>query len=220
LASRENSFPLFLIAFGKRIARAPDHTEVRHLVELHHGSVYANSQGEGKGATFTVELLLPSSVPSKLSCLKQPELTPESEPSLPEASVETSNTLSGLQVLLVDDEPDVRELLTTVIEGSGAEVIAVASVQEAIEALNQRQPDVLVSDIGMPQEDGYTLIRKVRDREAEQGGYLPAVALTAYVREEDCQQAINSGFQMHMSKPVDTTQLVMVVANLAGRTLT
>jgi CheY-like chemotaxis protein len=144
----------------------------------------------------------------------------ERQLSLSEISVEGSNMLSGLQVMLVDDEPDVRELLTTVIEGAGANVIAVGSAQEAIEVLEQSQPDVLVSDIAMPQEDGYTLIRKVRDRETAQGGCLPAVALTAYVREEDCQQAIDSGFQIHMSKPVVPTQLVVAVANLAGRVLT
>ena len=193
---------------------------VRHLVELHHGSIYAESEGEGKGSTFTVELQLPSTLPSTLNSIKQRIVMGERQLSLSEISVEGSNMLSGLQVMLVDDEPDVRELLTTVIEGAGANVIAVGSAQEAIEVLEQSQPDVLVSDIAMPQEDGYTLIRKVRDRETAQGGCLPAVALTAYVREEDCQQAIDSGFQIHMSKPVVPTQLVVAVANLAGRVLT
>lgn len=190
---------------------------VRHLVELHHGSIYADSEGEGKGATFTVELTLPSGKTPKANHPKQRILTQESSPSLPEASVESSRTLSGLQVLLVDDEPDVRELLTTVMEGSGAKVIAVASVKEALEVLDSTQPDILVSDIGMPVEDGYMLMRKVRDREAQGGRRLPAVALTAYAREEDCEAAIESGFQMHMSKPVNTAQFVMTVANLAGR---
>jgi CheY-like chemotaxis protein len=189
-------------------------------VELHHGSIHAESEGEGKGSTFTVELMLPSVPPPKLNGLKQRIVMGERQLSLSEISVEGSNMLSGLRVMLVDDEPDVRELLTTVIEGAGANVIAVSSAQEAIEVLEQSQPDVLVSDIAMPQEDGYTLIRKVRDRETEQGGCLPAVALTAYVKEEDCQQAIKSGFQIHMSKPVDTNELVMAVANLAGRVLT
>jgi CheY-like chemotaxis protein len=114
----------------------------------------------------------------------------------------------------------VRDLITTVVEESGAKAIAVESVPEAIKELEQWQPDVLVSDIAMPVEDGYTLIRKVRNIEAERGGLLPAVALTAYVREEDCEQAIASGFQMHISKPVDTTKLVMALASLAGRSLT
>jgi CheY-like chemotaxis protein len=119
----------------------------------------------------------------------------------------------------VDDEPDVRELLTVAIQESGAEAIAVESASEALKVLDKSQPDVLVSDIGMPLEDGYTLIRQVREREAKQGGLLPAVALTAYVREEDSNNAIASGFQKHMSKPVDTTQLVRVVASLVGRTV-
>lgn len=193
---------------------------VRHLVELHHGKIYVESEGEGKGSTFTLELLLSNSSPSKLSSLKQRIVMTEDEDSRRKTDVESSNTLSGLQILLVDDEPDVREVLTTVMEGSGAKVIAAGSVQEALQVLDQMQPDVLVSDISMPQQDGYMLIRQVRERETRQGGCLPALALTAYVREEDCQQAIDSGFQRHMSKPVDTTELVMTVANLTGRAVT
>lgn len=193
---------------------------VRHLVELHHGQIYVESEGEGKGATFTLELLLSNSSPSKLSSLKQRIVMAEDEDSRRKTDVESSNTLSGLQILLVDDEPDVREVLTTVMEGSGAKVIAASSVQEALQVLDQMQPDVLVSDIAMPQQDGYMLIRQVRERETRQGGCLPALALTAYVREEDSQQALESGFQRHMSKPVDTTELVMTVANLTGRAVT
>jgi PAS domain S-box-containing protein len=202
---------------------------VHHLVELHGGRVYAESEGEGQGATFTIELPLQNSVELQPSSLEQPELRPESDQpllsrssdqSLLSSSEEALRTLSGLQVLIVDDEPDVRELLATVIEESGAEAIAVESSLEALKVLEQLQPDVLISDIAMSCEDGYSLIRKVRNREAEQGGCLPAVALTAYVREEDSKQAIESGFQMHLSKPIDTTELVMAVANLAGRALT
>jgi PAS domain S-box-containing protein len=193
---------------------------VHHLVELHHGRVYADSEGEGKGSTFTVELPLYQGTRLKLHYQEPAELTQVCEPSSPAKAVETAMALSGLRVLLVDDAPDVREMLTVAIEQSGANVIAVASAREALEVLDQTQPDILVSDIGMPLEDGYTLIRKVRDREAEQGGHLPAVALTAYVREEDCQSAIESGFQMHMPKPVDTAQLLKAVANLTGRVLT
>ncbi len=199
---------------------------VRHLVELHGGSVHADSAGEGQGSTFTVKLRLlncaeepENCAESELSSVEQPALKQESDNSLTSTSAEASSPLSGLQVLIVDDEPDVRQLLSTVIEESGGKVVAVASAPEALKALEQLQPDVLVSDIGMPHEDGYTLIRKVRDLEAERGRNLPAVALTAYVREDDSKHAIESGFQMHMSKPVDTTQLVMAVANLAGRTM-
>jgi CheY-like chemotaxis protein len=121
--------------------------------------------------------------------------------------------------MIVDDEPDVRELLLTVIEESGAKAIAAASVSEALKILDKFQPDVLVSDIGMPLEDGYTLIRQVRELEVKRDRLLPAIALTAYVKEEDSENAIASGFQMHLSKPVDTTELVKVVASLAGRTV-
>ena len=193
---------------------------VRHLVELHHGKIYVDSEGEGKGATFTVELLLSNSPSGKPSSLKQRIVMAENGASHPESDVESSNMLSGLQILLVDDEPDVRDVLATVMQGSGANVIAVSSVQEALKVLDQTQPDILVSDIAMPQEDGYMLIRQVRERETRQGGCLPALALTAYVREEDCQQALNLGFQRHMPKPVDTTELVMTVANLTGRVVT
>lgn len=188
---------------------------VRHLVELHSGTVHVNSAGEGQGATFTVKL------PTLQTKSKGQEHRGEEkqEESTLDASTSKFLPLDGLKVLIVDDEPDVRELLTAVIEESGAKVIAAASVEEALKVLEQLQPDVLVSDIAMPLEDGYTLIRKVRDIEAQRGGILPAVALTAYVREEDYQEAIASGFQMHMPKPVDTTQLVTVVAELAGRTL-
>ncbi|MDP8962821.1 MAG: response regulator [Cyanobacteriota bacterium] len=197
---------------------------VRHLVELHGGSVHVDSEGEGKGATFTVKLLLLETAKERHTCnpseenpLEQPELKQESESSSPNPASVASRTLSGLQVLIVDDEPDVRDLLTVAIQESGAEAIAVESASEALKVLDNSQPDVLVSDIGMPLEDGYTLIRQVREREAKRGGLLPAVALTAYVREEDSDNAIASGFQKHMSKPVDTTQLVRVVASLVGR---
>jgi CheY-like chemotaxis protein len=200
---------------------------VRNLVALHGGTVHAESEGEGKGATFTVKLPLlnkaqeqGNGAESEHSSLEQPGLKGESDNFDLGTSAEAPGNLSGLQVLVVDDEPDVRSLLITVIEESGANAIAAESVPEALKVLEQLQPDVLVSDIAMPLEDGYTLIRKVRNLEAERGGLLPAVALTAYVREEDCQQAIEAGFQMHISKPVDTTKLVMAVANLAGRTLT
>ena len=200
---------------------------VRHLVELHGGSVYADSAGEGQGSTFTVQLRLHNCPEEQGNSAESQQITPEEselkqerDDSLQGTSGETSATLSGLRVLIVDDEPDVRDLITTVVEESGAKAIAVESVPEAIKELEQWQPDVLVSDIAMPVEDGYTLIRKVRDIEAERGGLLPAVALTAYVREEDCEQAIASGFQMHISKPVDTTKLVMALASLAGRSLT
>ncbi|GAC1492986.1 MAG: hypothetical protein NVS2B14_05910 [Chamaesiphon sp.] len=118
----------------------------------------------------------------------------------------------------MDDEADARDLLMTVLGQYGAEVTAVTSASEALEVLVRLKPNVLVSDIGMPQEDGYALIRKIRALDAEQGGLIPAVALTAYARVEDRTQAILAGFQIHVPKPVHPTELAYVVANLAGQT--
>jgi CheY-like chemotaxis protein len=126
-------------------------------------------------------------------------------------------SLDGFQLLVVDDEADAREFVTTVLEHYGAKVIAVASVSEALEAVERSQPDVLVSDIGMPGENGYSLIRKLRQLEAERGGRIPAIALTAYARSEDRAAAIAAGFQLHISKPVDPAQLAAVVANIVKR---
>jgi hypothetical protein len=115
----------------------------------------------------------------------------------------------------VDDEADSREFIVALLEQCGAQVTAVASAREAIEAVSQVKADVLVSDIGMPEEDGYSLIRKVRTLSAEQGGKIPAVALTAYARAEDRTRAIAEGFQMHIPKPVEPAELATVVASLA-----
>jgi CheY-like chemotaxis protein len=120
--------------------------------------------------------------------------------------------LNGLRVLLVDDEADMRELLTTVLEEHGAEVTAVGSVDEAIETLEHLKPDVLVSDIGMPEKNGYVLIRQVREREAKFGTKVPAIALTAYAREEDHREALLAGFQLHIAKPVKAAELLTAVA--------
>jgi CheY-like chemotaxis protein len=130
----------------------------------------------------------------------------------------TLPVLDGLRVLVVDDEADARELLTTILRQYGVEVTAVASANEALETLPQLKPNVLVSDIGMPEEDGYTLMRRVRALDAEQGGQIPAVALTAYARAEDRIQALAAGFQLHIPKPVNPEELAAVVANLTGRT--
>jgi PAS domain S-box-containing protein len=182
---------------------------VRHLVELHGGTVLASSPGIGQGATFTVSL------PLKLDrngVKNSEQLQARSEPK----EVTTSPLpIDGLRVLVVDDEADTREFYTTVLEQSGAQVIAVASVGEALEALKQQRPDILISDIGMPGEDGYTLLRKVRAQEIQGEKHLPAVALTAYARREDCKQALEAGFQKHLSKPVSPDQLLAVVVSLA-----
>ncbi len=185
---------------------------VRQLVELHGGTVHAASPGEGQGATFTV--ILP------LMILHTDVMTPvRVHPQIEgEVSLNPNSLLYGLQVLVVDDEADARELLTTVLEECGARVIAVASAPEALSVLKQLKPDVLVSDIGMPDEDGYALMRTVRAIAAERGGQIPAMALTAYARSEDRIRALQAGFQMHMPKPLEPAELIAAVANLAGRT--
>jgi signal transduction histidine kinase/ActR/RegA family two-component response regulator len=187
---------------------------VRQLVELHGGTVTVVSPGIGQGTTFTVKLPV---------MIHAPASHPEPLNSIVEANrrVEASPTLEGLKILVVDDEADARELLSTILQKYSADVIAVASVNEAltiIETATDRSPDVLVSDIGMPDEDGYSLIRKLRQVEAQRGGQLPAIALTAYARNDDRQEALLAGFQIHLTKPVDAAELVAVVASLTGRT--
>ncbi|MBH8566020.1 PAS domain S-box protein [Nostoc sp. CENA67] len=184
---------------------------VRHLVELHGGTVFAESPGIGQGATFIVNLPMKALA---FNINKPQQLSPSNDGK----NVNSLPTLNGLRVLVVDDEPDTRKLLTTALGQFGAQVMAVTSAFEALVALEQFRPHVLVSDIGMPQEDGYTLIRKLRALSQEQGGRIPAVALTAYARAEDRTQALLAGFQLHVPKPVDPTELAAVVANLAGRT--
>jgi CheY-like chemotaxis protein len=142
-------------------------------------------------------------------------MPPTAEEGLP---LDKPSALNGLRVLIVDDEADARELCTTVLEQYGAEVIAVATASEALDVIKQSQPDVLVSDIGMPQEDGYSLIARVRALKTEQGGQIPAVALTAYARESDRTKVLMAGFQQHLPKPVRPAELAGVVATLTGRT--
>jgi CheY-like chemotaxis protein len=123
--------------------------------------------------------------------------------------------LQGLTVLVVDDNPDARDLLEFILASHGAQVRTAASAAEALEALSQSLPDVLISDIGMPEEDGYSLIRKVRAREASRGGRVPALALTAYGRAEDRQRALAAGFHTHLAKPAQPEELARVVAGLS-----
>ncbi|MBD2646231.1 hybrid sensor histidine kinase/response regulator, partial [Nostoc foliaceum] len=174
---------------------------VRYLVEMHSGTVQAASEGEGRGATFTV--LLP------IIKLQQEQLIEDSE-----VKADNLSALRSLQILVVDDNADTRELVSFILQQSGAQVTSVSSVGEALEALVRLEPDVLISDIGMPDEDGYALIRKVRIREAPQGKKIPAVALTAFARDEECQLALQAGFHVYLSKPIEPDKLVTVVANL------
>jgi hypothetical protein len=130
---------------------------------------------------------------------------------------ECSPELEGLHILVVDDEEDGRTLVTTVLERCGAVVTAVNSVAEALKAIQKRRPDVLISDLGMPEEDGYSLIKKVRALTPDRGAQIPAAALTAYARVEDRMRVLRAGFQIHLPKPVEPAELVAVVANLSGR---
>lgn len=184
---------------------------VRQLVELHGGTVCAESQGNGQGATFTVKLPL---LPIRIEVNKDERIHPADSPRLP---FDNLPNLNGVRVLLVDDEPDARGFLIAALEECGAEVVAVGSVSEALATISHLKPDVLVSDIGMPIEDGYSLIRQLRQLTAEQGGQIPAIALTAYARAEDRMKAIAAGFQIHIPKPVEPAELVTVVASLARR---
>ncbi|BAZ19944.1 two-component hybrid sensor and regulator [Kalymmatonema gypsitolerans NIES-4073] len=133
----------------------------------------------------------------------------------PKGAGSSSSLLRGLQVLLVDDDTDTRNLVTSVLQQFGATVTVVASVRKALSAIEKSPPDVLLSDIGMPEEDGYTLIREVRNLEPEVGGQIPAIALSAYVREQDCTRALESGFQMYVTKPVEPAKLIDAITKLA-----
>lgn len=185
-------------------------------MELHEGTVHADSPGEGRGATFTVTLPL-AAIPSETIESERVDLKIRDS-----KLFDSEPWLDGLWVLIVDDEADMREAIATVLKQCGAEVLAVASTGEALEVLAAEEsglwPDVLLCDIGLPGEDGYTLLSKVRAMEAERGARIPAAAVTAYAREEDRRQALLAGFQLHVPKPVNPAQLVAVVANLAGRT--
>jgi signal transduction histidine kinase/ActR/RegA family two-component response regulator len=186
---------------------------VRQLVELHGGTVHAQSPGEGQGATFTVKLPLLAVGPTGI----EPErVHPTVGDSVP---FDCSFQLDGLRILIVDDDPDMRDLLAYTLEVCGAEVIAVATANAAISALTDSSlpMDILISDIGMPDEDGYSLLRRVRALKPENGGRIPAIALTAYARTQDRTAALLAGFQSHIAKPVEPAELIAVIANLAGR---
>jgi signal transduction histidine kinase len=184
---------------------------VRHLVELHGGTVAVESQGEGQGTTFTVRL------PVRLGAESARIERRAGEPDTGSNLVNDCELLAGLHILVLDDEADARELLLTALEQCGARVTAVSSVPELLEALDRETFHVLVSDIGLPGEDGYSMIRKVRARGAVRGGNLPAAALTAYARTEDRVRALSAGFQMHLSKPIEPAELVATIAALARR---
>jgi CheY-like chemotaxis protein len=186
---------------------------VRQLVELHGGSVRAKSPGVGAGSTFVVALPLTVIHPDPESVIHRRHPTTAPAPTSSEACVE----IAGLKIVVVDDEPDARGLLRRLLEDCDAEVVAAASADEAIDLVKRHRPDVLVSDIGMPGEDGYSLIRRLRQLAANEGGATPAVALTAYARADDRINVVLAGFQHHLSKPVEPAELIAIVASLARR---
>jgi len=187
---------------------------VRQLVELHGGTVKVKSDGEGQGSIFIVEL--PLMVARRE--VNETERRRSIDGANKDAAYECPAELDGLRILIVDDEADTRDLLCAVLERCKASVITVGSAVEALETFRQLKLDVLISDIGMPEEDGYSLIGKVRAFEAGKTGQLPAIALTAYARVDDRVRALNAGFQVHIAKPVEPFELIAVVASLAKRT--
>jgi PAS domain S-box-containing protein len=188
---------------------------VRHLVELHGGSVSASSPGKDGGSTFKV--MLPLGSPLDHHVEKGRPAESESKQILESQQRDTKEKLDGVCVLLVDDDPDTLDMLRCVLRERGATVRTSASAGAALETLDQWRPDVLVSDIAMPEHDGYELITQVRSRLAERGGNLPAIALTAYARSEDRIRALEAGFQMHVPKPVDPGELIDALSSLARK---
>src|SRR5262249_43684733 len=186
---------------------------VRRVVEMHGATVTASSPGEGQGSTFRITLPLMAT-----GKLPKPEVaTTESEPQAAATVAKKGRMLDHLRVLVVEDDPDTLDLLKLVLDDSGADVVTAPSVREAVSLFEHWRPDILVSDLAMPQEDGYQLIRQVRSRGSERGGNIPAVALTAYTRDEDRTRALAAGFQMHLAKPIAPKELIAVLATLSGR---
>ena len=180
----------------------------KHLLELHGGSLSAHSAGENRGATFTVYLPL-TAVHRGEANEERAHPTSAAQP----APVAVPD-LTGLTVLVVDDQPDARDLIQRVLGDAGASVVTAGSVQEALAMAERENPDVLVSDIGLPEADGFDLIRRLRSL----GREMPAIALTAFARSEDRTKVLRAGFRMHVSKPVEPAELCVAVANVAGRT--
>ncbi len=188
---------------------------VRQLVELHGGTITVTSRGKGQGTTFrivfpTAQARLETDARTSASASTEASLsTRESSP-----RKELGKTLSGLQILVVDDETDARELIAKIFRRVGANVMPASSMQEALEFYKERRPDLIVSDVGMPEHDGFEFIRKIREIERQSGTFTPAAALTAYARNEDRDQALEAGFQAHVAKPVESAALIRVVEEL------
>jgi PAS domain S-box-containing protein len=183
----------------------------KHLVELHGGSLHAQSAGEGLGATFTMHLPLTAVHRTEP---KEERVHPAAAPAAPTPMALPD--LRGLTILVVDDQPDARDLIERVLQDAGARVVKAASAEEAMALVELEKPHVLLSDIGMPGADGFDLLRQLRALGS--GGDIPAIALTAFARSEDRTRALRAGFRLHISKPVEPTELCVAVANVAGRT--
>jgi CheY-like chemotaxis protein len=179
---------------------------VRHLVELHGGSVSASNRPDGRGARFEVRLQLSGTRSGK------PLSAPEAEPA------PSGRFLHGLRILVVDDDPDSRDVLELMLIGRGAVVEMAGSCAEAMVLFEARCPDLIISDIGLPDGDGYELIRRVRSRPVDRGGAVAAIALTAYAGTEDVRRAIRCGYQVHVAKPFDATELIRIVQSLTRPT--
>ena len=186
---------------------------VRHLVELHGGTARAENRADRPGAVFTIEL------PRRtVAAVLDSERAAERHPRAEEAVwLESAPSLAGLHILVVDDEADSRELLALVLERCGGRVTSVGSSQEGLAALAASRPDVVVTDIEMPQQNGYDFIRELRSLPAERGGQVPAVALTAYAGAQDRLKALRAGFQIHVAKPVQPAELAAVIASLSKK---
>jgi signal transduction histidine kinase/CheY-like chemotaxis protein len=187
---------------------------VKSLVEMHGGTVAASSSGSGQGSTFVVKL--------PLTTVRSEVAPPPSDPRQSATPSSTASSdrvpmLTGLRILVVDDEPDARELLKRILSEYEADVDVAASADEAMSCIATQVPDVLVSDIGMPGVDGYELLHTIRRLSPESGGQIPAVALTAFARSEDRQRALLTGYQSHIAKPVQAAELITVIASVAGR---
>jgi len=182
---------------------------VKQLVELHGGAVRVHSDGEGKGATFTVSL------PAALEVPPDAPITAR-VPSSPPPSFKSFD-LSGLVVVVVDDEPDARALVARVLSECGADVAVAVGAEDALAMAERSRPNVVVSDISMPDVDGFELLRRLRALGPERGGDVPVIALTAFAREEDRVRTLDEGFASHLTKPIDLSNLVATVAKLAGR---